>query len=121
MPPKRYTTQSYTCELQLVYLYECAVSIRIALGVSKFICAHVLCACVHISAERPTLLPCFQELSKRLEENDAVSVPTVSPDTPNVLQTMMKLRHAKSRTEAVNKVVLEDQKETLLFRHARES
>jgi hypothetical protein len=101
--------------LQWVYLYECLVPIRIAHGVAKFICTHVLCVCVHISGDRPTLLAYIQELSKRLEENhsncaevltkkaavDDVSVPTVSPDTPNVLQAIMQLRHAKSLTETL--------------------
>jgi hypothetical protein len=35
----------------------------------------------------------------------------VSPDTPNVLQTMMQLRQAKSRTETANKLALEAEKE----------
>jgi hypothetical protein len=68
-------------------------------------------ASVHISGERPTLLACLQELRKRLEEYhgncaqaltakdaaDAASAATVIPDTPNVLQAMMKLEQAKAR------------------------
>jgi hypothetical protein len=34
-----------------------------------------------------------------------------SPDTPNVLQAMMQLQQAKSRAEAANKLVLEEEKE----------
>ena len=70
-------------------------------------------ASVHISGERPTLLACLQELRKRLEEHhgncvetltkntvaDAASAATVSPDTPNVLQTMMQLEQAKARAK----------------------
>ena len=35
----------------------------------------------------------------------------VSPDTPNVLQVMMKLEQAKTRAKASNKVALEEEKE----------
>ncbi len=35
----------------------------------------------------------------------------MSPDTPNVLQTMMQIRQAKSRAEAANTLVLEEEKE----------
>jgi uncharacterized membrane protein YccC len=42
---------------------------------------------------------------------DAASSATVSPDTPNVLQAMMQLEQAKSRTEAANKLALEEEKE----------
>jgi hypothetical protein len=67
----------------------------------------------------------LQELRKRLKENhgtcaeavakkaaaDAVSVATVKPNVPNVLQTMMKLQQDKSRAEAANKLALEVEKE----------
>jgi hypothetical protein len=82
-------------------------------------------ASVHISGERPTLLACLQELRKRLEEHhgncaqaltekdaaDAVSAATVSPDTANVMQAMMKLEQAKVRAKTANKVTLEAEKE----------
>ncbi len=35
----------------------------------------------------------------------------MSPDTPNVLQSMMQLEQAKSRAEAANKLALEVEKE----------
>ncbi len=35
----------------------------------------------------------------------------MSPDTPNVLQTMMQLRQAKSLSEATNKLTLEAEEE----------
>ena len=35
----------------------------------------------------------------------------MSPDTPNVMQTMMQLEQAKNRAKTVNKVALEVQKE----------
>ncbi len=67
----------------------------------------------------------MQELLKRLQHRhvdcaeavakkaaaDAASTATVSPDTPNVLQAMMKLEQAKSRAEAANKLALETEKE----------
>jgi hypothetical protein len=67
----------------------------------------------------------LQELRKRLEEHhgncvqaltekdaaDAASAVTVNPDTPDVLQTMMKLEQAKARAKTANKVALEAEKE----------
>jgi hypothetical protein len=67
----------------------------------------------------------LQELRKRLEEHhgncaqaltekdaaDTVSSATVSPDTANVLQAMMKLEQAKARAKTANKVALEAEKE----------
>ncbi len=67
----------------------------------------------------------MQELLKRLQDRhvdcaeavakkaigDISSVATVSPDTPNVLQTMMKLEQAKTRAKTTNKVALEAEKE----------
>jgi hypothetical protein len=35
----------------------------------------------------------------------------VNPDTPNVLQAMMKLEQAKARAKTGNKVALEEEKE----------
>jgi hypothetical protein len=68
---------------------------------------------------------CLQEFIKRLEENhgncaeslakkaaaDAASAATVNPDTPNVLQAMMKLEQANARAKTANKVALEEEKE----------
>jgi hypothetical protein len=59
---------------------------------------------VHVSGEYPTELVCLQELLKRLQDrlveyaqsvdkkdaDDASSTVTVNPDTPNVIQSMMK-------------------------------
>jgi hypothetical protein len=67
----------------------------------------------------------LQELIKRLEENhgncaealakkaaaDAASAATMNPDTPNVLQAMMKLEQANARTKTANKVALDSEKE----------
>ncbi len=59
---------------------------------------------VQLSRQRTTLLSCLQELRKRMQDRhgfryvqtvakkadaDAVSAANVSPDTPNVLQTVM--------------------------------
>ncbi len=59
---------------------------------------------VQISRDRETQLACLQDLLKRLQT-------TVSPDTPNVLQTMMKLEQAKARAKHANKVTLQPEKE----------
>ncbi len=67
----------------------------------------------------------MQELLKRLQDRhveytqavakkDAAGVSstvTVNPDTPNVLQAMMKLEQAKRRAKSANKVALEAEKE----------
>jgi hypothetical protein len=66
----------------------------------------------------------LQELLKQLEDRhgncaqtltekdaDAVSTVTVSPNTANVLQSMMKLEQAKARAKTANKVALEAEKE----------
>ena len=53
---------------------------------------------------------CAQAVAKRATA-DATSVATVSPGTPNVLQTIMELQKAKTRAEAANKVALEVEKE----------
>jgi hypothetical protein len=80
---------------------------------------------VQLSRDHKTELACLQELLKRLQDRhvdyaevvakkaaaDAVSVVTVSPDTPNVLQAMMQIRQAKSRVEDANKLALEVEKE----------
>ena len=81
---------------------------------------------VQLSRERTTLLACLQELRKRLQDRhgfrcaqavakkaaaDAASPATVDPDTPNVLQAMMKLEQAKARAKTANKVALEAEKE----------
>jgi hypothetical protein len=80
---------------------------------------------IHLTKERTTMHTCLQELRKRLQQNhgncaealtkkaaaDAASAATVSLDTPNVLQAMMQLEQAKSRTEAANKLALEAEKE----------
>jgi hypothetical protein len=80
---------------------------------------------VQVSSVYPTELVCLQDLLRRLQDRhdecaqavakkdaaDAVSAATVSPDTPNVLQAMMKLQQAKSRAEAANKLTLEEVEE----------
>ena len=99
---------------------------------------------IHLSKERTTMRACLQELIKRLEENhgncaealakkaaaDAASAATVDPDTPNVLQAMMKLEQAKARAKTANKVALEavnlltkssDHQHRLTFLYARAS
>ena len=67
----------------------------------------------------------MQELLKRLQDRhvqcaeavakkaaaDAASPAAVDPDTPNVLQAMMKLEQAKARAKTANKVALEAEKE----------
>ena len=53
---------------------------------------------------------CAKTLTKKAAA-DAASAATVSPDTPNVLQTMMQLEQAKTRTETANKLTLETEKE----------
>jgi hypothetical protein len=67
----------------------------------------------------------LQELLKRLQDRhvdcaeavakkaaaDAASAATVSQDTPNVLQAMMKLERAKARAKTANNVALEAEKE----------
>ena len=53
---------------------------------------------------------CVQPVDKRVASNDT-SVATVSPGTPNVLQTMMHLQQDKTRGEVANKVALETEKE----------
>ena len=71
----------------------------------------------------------MQELLKRLQDRhdecaqavakkaaaDVTSTATVSPDTPNVIQTIMQLDQTNTRTKASNKVPLEAEK--LLFLH----
>jgi hypothetical protein len=42
---------------------------------------------------------------------DTDSFVTVNPDTPNVLQTMMKLEKTNARAKTANKVALETEKE----------
>jgi hypothetical protein len=51
---------------------------------------------------------------------DAASTATVNPNTPNVLQTMMKLEQAKARAKTVNKVALEAEKEKVAAEKAVE-
>ena len=76
---------------------------------------------VHVSGEYPTDLTCLEELLKQLQVRhvefaevvakkappDAQTDDVVSPDTPNVLPTMMQLEQVKIRTKTANKVVLE--------------
>ena len=80
---------------------------------------------VLVSSVHPTELACFQELIRRLYDRhvdcgedvakkdaaDAVSVATVNPDTPNVLQAMMQLEQGKTRAKTTNRVALETEKE----------
>ncbi len=42
---------------------------------------------------------------------DVVSTVTVSPDTPNVFQSMIQVGQDKTRVESTNKVALEEEKE----------
>ncbi len=68
---------------------------------------------VQLSRERTTLLTCFrcaQAVAKKAAA-DAASPATVDPDTPNVLQAMMKLEQAKARAKTANKLALEAEKE----------
>ena len=51
---------------------------------------------------------------------DAASAATVSPDTPNVLQTMMQLEQTKTRAKVVNKVALESEKEKVVVEKSEE-
>jgi hypothetical protein len=78
-----------------------------------------------VSSVHPTELACLQELPKRLQDRhveyaqavtkkaaaDAQAATTVNPDTPNVLQAMMKLEQAKARAKTANKVALEAEKD----------
>ena len=81
---------------------------------------------VQVSIRHPTELVYLQELLKRLQDrhveyvqavakkadDDAQTAPVVvSPDTPNVLQVMMKLEESKNYSKGTNKVVLETEKE----------
>ena len=84
---------------------------------------------VQVSSRHPTLLDCLQELRKRLEEHHVGCAETLakktavdgegagavsleeSPDTPNVVQAMMQLEQAKTRSNAANKLALEEEKE----------
>ena len=51
------------------------------------------------------------ERDKNHQLNSRVtSAATVSPDTPNVLQAIMKLDQVKTRTKTTNKVALESEK-----------
>ncbi len=76
---------------------------------------------VRLSRVHPTEVACVQELLKRLQDRHvecaqavtkkaaahAQAAATVNPDTPNVLQAMMKLEQAKARAKTANKVALE--------------
>ena len=42
---------------------------------------------------------------------DAVSAGTVSPDTPNVLEAMVQLEEARTRSKSGNKLALDTEKE----------
>jgi hypothetical protein len=80
---------------------------------------------VQVSSRHPTELTCLKEILKRLQDRhvecaqaltkktvpDTSSVPTVSPDAPNVLQAMMQLEQAKTRAKSTNKVSLQSEKE----------
>jgi predicted ribosome quality control (RQC) complex YloA/Tae2 family protein len=52
---------------------------------------------------------CAQAVAKKAA--DDTSTATVSPDTPNVLQSMIQLRQDKSRSETTNNLALETEKE----------
>jgi hypothetical protein len=80
---------------------------------------------VHRSRVHPTELACLQERLKRLQDRhvdcaeavakkaaaDAASAATVNPDTPNVMQAMMKFEKVNARSKTANKVALEAEKE----------
>jgi hypothetical protein len=53
---------------------------------------------------------CAEAVAKKAAV-DATSAATVNADTPNVLQSMMKLEKANARAKTANKVVLEEEKE----------
>jgi hypothetical protein len=73
----------------------------------------------------PTEFACLQELLKRLQDRhvdcaeavakktaaDTTSSATVNPDSPNVLQAMMKLEKTNARAKTANKVTRETEKE----------
>ena len=75
---------------------------------------------VRLSRVHTTELACLQELLKRLQDRhvecaqavakkaaaDAVSAATVNPDTPNVLQAMMKLEQAKARAKTAKHALM---------------
>ena len=52
---------------------------------------------------------CDEPLPKQAP-TDAQAAAAVSPDTPNVLQSIMKLDQVKTRTKTTNKVALESEK-----------
>ncbi len=64
--------------------------------------ATLKCASCHVD--------CAEAVAKKAAA-DAASAATVYPDTPNVLQAMMKLEKAKARAKTANKVALEAEKE----------
>jgi hypothetical protein len=80
---------------------------------------------VQLSRDLKSELAYLQDLLKRLQDRhdnstqsltekdsaDAASTATVSPDTSNVLQAMMKLEQAKARAKTANKVALKTEKE----------
>ena len=53
----------------------------------------------------------YAEAVAKKASADAQAGTTVSPDTPNVLQTMMKLEETKTRPKGSNKLALEEEKE----------
>jgi hypothetical protein len=79
-----------------------------------------------VGGRNPKELACLHELLKRLQDGhgefaqavaekdaaDAASSTTVSPDTPNVLQTIMQLEQVTFRAETANKIALEEEKES---------
>jgi hypothetical protein len=82
---------------------------------------------VRLSRVDPTELACLQELLNRLQDRhdncaeavakkdaaDAASAATVNPDTQNVLQAMMKLEQANTRTKTAAVFILETLIKTL--------
>ena len=59
---------------------------------------------------RIVMFECAQAVAKKAAA-DAQTTSAVSPDTPNVIQTMMQLDQAKTRAKVLNKVALETEKE----------
>ena len=53
---------------------------------------------------------CVQALVKKTAVDDQ-TVAVVSPDTPNVIQSMMQVDQTKTHVKSANKVALEEEKE----------
>jgi hypothetical protein len=58
---------------------------------------------------------CDESLGKE-DPTDAQAAVAVRPDTPNVLQAIMKLDQVKTRTKTTNKVALESEKKRMILK-----